>query len=275
MLKYRIFKVHWFPDQMWLSMHYHKFFWVFMKKYRIFKVHWFARSDVRFNSLSCAFLSFYEISNFKSSLVFRFTCEIQVYFVRSHYFPWKISKFQISLFSISDLRFNALSCAFMRFHEKISNFQSSLVWQINIEFSRLIFSQFRCEILFLFVRFHYFPWKKIEISNFTGFPDQMWDSMHYHALSWDFMKKYRIFKVHWFDRSDLRLNALSCAFKKYQILKVHFFSVQIGDAMHFMPFHAFSWKNIELSKHWFPRSDVRFNTLSCGFMRFHEKILNF
>jgi hypothetical protein len=205
MLKYRIFKVHWFPDQMWLSMHYHKFFWVFMKKYRIFKVHWFARSDVRFNSLSCAFLSFYEISNFKSSLVFRFTCEIQVYFVRSHYFPWK----------------------------------------------------------------------KIEISNFTGFPDQMWDSMHYHALSWDFMKKYRIFKVHWFDRSDLRLNALSCAFKKYQILKVHFFSVQIGDAMHFMPFHAFSWKNIELSKHWFPRSDVRFNTLSCGFMRFHEKILNF
>jgi hypothetical protein len=26
MLKYRIFKVHWFPDQMWLSMHYHKFF---------------------------------------------------------------------------------------------------------------------------------------------------------------------------------------------------------------------------------------------------------
>ena len=71
-----------------------------------------------------------------------------------------------------------------------------------------------------------------------------------HALSWIFMKKYQIFKVHTFPSSDVRFNYYSCAswifMKKYQTFKVHTF----------------------------PSSDVRFKYYSCAFMNFPEKISN-
>jgi hypothetical protein len=43
------------------------------------------------------------------------------------------------------VRLKYFSCAFMNFHVKISNFQSSF------------FSKFRCEIKVFFVRFHELP----------------------------------------------------------------------------------------------------------------------
>jgi hypothetical protein len=68
---------------------------------------------------------------------------IQWIFMKKH------QTFKVHFFPNSDLRFKYFSCAFMNFHEKISNFQCSL------------FSQYRCEIKVLFMRFHEFSWKFI------------------------------------------------------------------------------------------------------------------
>jgi hypothetical protein len=102
---------------------------------------------------------------------------------------------KVHFFLGSEVRFNALSCTCMNFHEKILNFQSSL------------FSWFRCEIQCIGMHLHEFSWKNIELSKFTFFLVQMWDSMHWHALAWIFMKKYWTFKFHFFLGSDVRFNA--------------------------------------------------------------------
>jgi hypothetical protein len=115
-------------------------------------------------------------------------------------FMKKYQTFKFHFFPSSDVRFKYYSCAFMNFHEKISNFQSSL------------FSQFRCEFLVLFMRFHEFSWKNIKLLKFTLFPVQMWDLSIIHAFSWIFMKKYQTFKVHLFPSSDVRFKYYSCAF---------------------------------------------------------------
>ena len=152
------------------------------------------------------------------------------------------------------------SCAFMNFHEKISNFQSSF------------FSQFRCEIQVFFMRFHEFSWKYIKLSKFILFPVQMWDSSIFHALSWIFTKKYQTFKVHFFPSLDVRFKYFSCAFmnfhEKISIFKsLHFSQFRCEIQVLFMRFHEFSWKNIKLSKFiLFPVQMWDSNI----FMRFHE-----
>ena len=147
----KLSKFTYFPVQMWVSSIIHALSWIFMKKYQTFKVYLFPSSDVRFKYYSCAFINFDEkISNFQSSLISQFRCEIYVLVMRFHKFSWKkiklsnfilfpnfnekISNFQSLLISHSDVRFKYYSCAFINFDEKISNFQSSLI------------SQFRCEI---------------------------------------------------------------------------------------------------------------------------------
>jgi len=65
-------------------------------------------------------------------------------------FMKKYQSFKFHLFPGSNVRFKYYSCAFMNFHEKISNFQSSF------------FSQFRCEIQVLFMRFH------AQVTHFIG-----------------------------------------------------------------------------------------------------------
>jgi hypothetical protein len=84
------------------------------------------------------------------------------------------------------VRFNAFACTFISFNEKILNSKSSP------------FSKFICEIQCIFMHFHQISWKNIEFWKFTIFQVQMWDSMHFHALSSVFMKKYWILKVHLF-----------------------------------------------------------------------------
>jgi hypothetical protein len=120
-------------------------------------------------------------------------------------FHEKISNFQSSFFLSSDVRFKYYSCVFMNFHEKISNFQNSF------------FSLFRCEIQVLFMRFHEFSCKNIKLSKFTLLQVQMWDSSICHALSWIFMKKYQTFKIRSFPCSDARFKYYSCAFMNFHV----------------------------------------------------------
>ena len=118
-------------------MHFQALSYDFMKKYWIFNVHYFSSSDVGFNAFSSVFIQFHEqILNFQSSLFFQFGCWVQVYFTNKYWI------FKVQSFSSSDLRFNALSSASIRFHEKILNFQCSL------------FFQFRCWVQYIFKRFH-------------------------------------------------------------------------------------------------------------------------
>ena len=99
----------------------------------------------------------------------------------------------------------------VNFHEKISNFQSSF------------FSQFRCEIQLLFMRFHKLSWK---ISNFqSSFFSQFRFEiqvlfMRFHKFSWNIS------------------NFQSSPFYKFRC------EIQVF----VMCFHEFSWKNIKLSK---------------------------
>jgi hypothetical protein len=124
-------------------------------------------------------------------------------------FHEKYKTFQVHSFPSSDVRFKYYSCAFRNFHEKLSIFQSSF------------FSQFRCEIQVLFIRFHEFPWKNIKILKVRSFQSII------HALSWIFMKNYQSFKVRYFSSSDVRIKYCSCAFmnfhEKYQFFKVRSF----------------------------------------------------
>ena len=126
-----------------------------------------------------------------------------IFHALSWIFTKKYQTFKVHFFPSSDVRFKYFSCAFMNFHEKISNFQSSF------------FSQFRCEIQVLFMRFHEFSWKYIKLSKFTFFLIQMWDSSIFHALSWIFTKKYQFLKVHTFPSSDVRFKYYSCAFMNF------------------------------------------------------------
>jgi hypothetical protein len=165
--------------QMWDSSICHALSWIFMKKYQSFKFHPFPGSNVIFKYYSCAFMNFHEkknfqssffpssdlkfkyylytfmnfhekISNFQSSFFSQFRCEIQVLHQKFHALSWifmkKYQTFKVRSFTSSDVRFKYFSCAFMNFHVKISNFQSSF------------FSKFRCEIKVFFVRFHEFSW---------------------------------------------------------------------------------------------------------------------
>jgi hypothetical protein len=162
-----------------------------------------------------------------------------------HAFSWifmeKYQIFKVHTFSSSDLRFKYYSCAFMNFHEKISNFHSSH------------FSKFRCEIQVLFMRFNEFSWTNIKLSKFTLFQVQMWNISIIYALSWIFMKTYQTFKVHTFPSSDVRFKYYWCAFmnfswKKIKLSKFTLFQVQIRNIS---IIHALSWifmKNIKLSK---------------------------
>ena len=122
----------------------------------------------------------------------------------------KYQTLKIHTFPNSEVRFKYYSCAFINFHEKISNFKNSH------------FSHFRCEIQLLFMRFHEFSWKNIRLLKFTLFQVQMWDSTIIHALSWIFMKKYQIFQNSHFSHFRCEIQVL------------------------FMRFHEFSWKNIKL-----------------------------
>jgi hypothetical protein len=160
-----------------------------------------------------------------------------------HAFSWifmkKYQTFKVHTFPISDVRFKYYSCAFMNFHEKISNFKNSH------------FSKFRCEIQLLFMRFHEFSWKNIKLLKFTLFPFQMWDSTIIHALSWILMEKYQTFKVHTFPISDVRFKYYSCAFMNFHekisnFKNSHFSHFRCEIHLLFMRFHEFSWKNIKL-----------------------------
>jgi hypothetical protein len=141
----------------------------------------------------------------------------------------KYRTFKVQFFPSSDLRFKSFLCGFSRFlWKKIPNFQTSLNFQ------------FRCEIQFIFMRFHKFKWENIEFSKFNFFPVQMWDWILFHSLSIFSMKKYRTFKVHWFFSSYIRFNAFSFAFifhVKYWFFNVYFFP---SSDQRFNAFHAIS-----------------------------------
>ena len=151
----------------------------------------------------------------------------------------KYWNFKIYYFHSSDLRFNAFSSAFIRFHEKILKFQSSL------------FSQFRCGIRRMFKRFHKISWKNIEISKLSLFPVQMWVSMHLRAHTEIFMKKYYNFKIHSITSSDVGFNASSSAFIR---------------------FHE---KILNFQSSLFSQFRFKIQCISRDFIRYHEKILNF
>ena len=120
-------------------------------------------------------------------------------------FMKKYQTHKVHTFPSSDVRFKYYSCAFMNFHEKISNFQSSH------------FSKFRCEIQVLFMRFHDFSWKNIKLSKFTFFQIQMWESSIIHALSSIFIKKYQTFKDGSFLSSHMGFKYFSCAFMNFHV----------------------------------------------------------
>jgi hypothetical protein len=128
----KLWKIHTFPSSDVRFKYYSCAFMNFHEKYQTHKVHTFPSSDVRFKYYSCAFINFHEILNFQSSHFSKFRCEIQLLFMRFHEFSWKISNLKVHTFSSSDVRFKYYSCAFMNFHEKISNFKNSH------------FSKFRC-----------------------------------------------------------------------------------------------------------------------------------
>jgi hypothetical protein len=117
----KLWKIHTFPSSDVRFKYYSCAFMNFHEKYQTHKVHTFPSSDVRFKYYSCAFINFHEILNFQSSHFSKFRCEIQLLFMRFHEFSWKISNLKVHTFSSSDVRFKYYSCAFMNFHEKISN----------------------------------------------------------------------------------------------------------------------------------------------------------
>jgi hypothetical protein len=182
---------------MWDSMHLHEFSWknIELSKFTFFLVHMW-------------------------------------YSMYSHALAWISMKnywtFKVHFFLSLDVRFNALSCTCMNFHEKYKNLKFTLfivqIWDS--------------------MHLHEFSWKNIELSKFTFFLVHMWFSMYSHALAWISMKNYWTFKVHFFLSLDVRFNALNFH-EKYKNLKFTLFIVQIWDSMHL---HEFSWKNIELSK---------------------------
>jgi len=229
--QYRIFKVNFFPVQMWDSILIRALPLFSMKKNRNFKLHWFPRSDVRFDALSCAFMRFHEkISNFQSSLVWQIRSEIKCIIMRFQ----KISNFESSLFFCSDRRcnaFHAISCVFLKKY-----------WTF-----KALVSQIRCEIQYIIMRFHEISWKNIELLKFTGFPVQKWDSIHYHALSSVLMKKYRNFTFFPVRFKSFRALSLG-SMKTFELSKFIFFpSLDVRFSL-FRALSLVSMKNIEFSK---------------------------
>ena len=108
--------------------------------------------------------------------------------------------FKFPPFPGSDVRFKYYSCAFMNFHEKISNFQNSH------------FSHFRCEIQVLLMRFHEFSWKNIKLSKFVFFLNSDVRFNYYSCAFINFYEKYQTFKIRSLPRSDVRFKYYSCAF---------------------------------------------------------------
>ena len=157
----KLSKITLFLVQMWDSSIIHALLSIFIKKYQTFKVHSFPSSDVRFKYYSCAFINFHEkISNFQSSLLSHFRCEIQVLFFKNI----KLSKLTLFLVQMWDS-----SIILQKFETfKVYSFPSSDV----------IF-KYTCVV---------------------------------YALSWIFMKKYQTFKNYSFPSSDVRFKYYSCAF---------------------------------------------------------------
>ena len=141
----------------------------FHEKYWIFKVHFFLNSDVRFNALACTCMNFHKkILNFQSSLFSWFRCKIQCIVMHLHeFFIKKYWTFKVHFFLGSDVRFNALLCTCMNFHKKYWTFKFNFFLGSEVRFNALAW-------IFM---------KNIELSKFTFFLVQMWDSMHCHALA--------------------------------------------------------------------------------------------
>ena len=134
-----------------------------------------------------------KILNFQSSIIFPVEKRDSSLFHAYSWVLWKnreISKF--TLFPSSDERFKSFSCAYMIFHENISNFQSSLS------------SYLRCEIHFFscaFINFHEIILKVLylkfmifheNISNFQSLLIPIWD-VRFKSFSCAFaslMKKF-------------------------------------------------------------------------------------
>ena len=91
--------------------------------------------------------------------------------------------------------------------------------------------------------------------------------MHFQAFSFDFMKKYWIFKVHYFSSSDVGFNAFSSAYKislkNIEFLKFKIFPVRMLGSMHFQAFsYNFTNKYWIFKVHYFSSSDVGFKSIS-------------
>ena len=117
----------------------------FHKKYRIFKVDSFPSSDVRFKS-SCR-KSWVFMKNIEFSKLTRFPVQMwdsSLLYTHSWVFMKNIVFFKVHIFPSSDVRFKSLSFAFKSFNEKLPNYKSSP------------FSQFRWEIQVSFIRIHGF-----------------------------------------------------------------------------------------------------------------------
>ena len=101
------------------------------------------------------------------------------------------------------------------------NFQCSLFFQFGywvqkiLNFQCSLFFQFRCWVQVQFIRLNNILRTNIEFSKFTIFLVKILDLMHFQALSYDFMKKYWIFNVHYFSSSDVGFNAFSSVFIQF------------------------------------------------------------
>ena len=183
-----------------------------------------------------------------------------IFHALSWIFTKKYQFLKVHTFPSSDMRFKYYSCAFMNFHVNISIFKSSL------------FSQFRCEIQVLFMRFHEFSLKNIKLSKIILFPVQMWDSSIIYSLSWIFMEKYQFLKVHSFPSSDVRFKYFSCTFmnfhEKISIFKSSLFSrFRCKIQVFFMRSMNFHEKISKFQSSLFSQFRCEIQVL---FMRFHE-----
>jgi hypothetical protein len=204
-------------------------------------------------------------------------------------FMKKYQTLKIHTFLSSDVRFKYYSCAFMNFHEKISNFEKFTLFQVQMLDSSIIhalswifmkkyqtqksshFSKFRCEIQVLFMRFHEFSWKNIKLWKIHTFPSSDVRFKYYSCAFMNFHEKYQTHKVHTFPSSDVRFKYYSCAFINFhEILNFqssHFSKFRCEIQLLFMRFHEFSWKNIKLKSSHFFKFRCEIQVL---FMRFHE-----
>jgi hypothetical protein len=132
--------------QMWDSSIIHALSWIFMKKYQNFKVHSFPSSDV-------LFIPFHEFSwkNIKLSKFTFFPVQMwdsSIIHALSRIFIKNIKFSKLTFLPSSDVRIKYYSCAFMNFHEKISNFQKFALFQLKYPLLKLKY--YSC----VFMNFH-------------------------------------------------------------------------------------------------------------------------